>query len=126
MVAPSLQSLHNAPPIAKTLNSSFQCGGIRRDLHSFPTRRSSDLTEWRRSQADDCSSGNRNGSSRLTTWWWLTRELPDRKSTRLNSSHLGISYAVFCLKKKKIMPQAPAALDRQFHRRSRYPTTGSI
>src|SRR5205814_5644184 len=26
--------------------------------------------------------------------------LPDRKSTRLNSSHLGISYAVFCLKKK--------------------------
>src|SRR5262245_64239326 len=28
----------------------------------------------------------------------LTR---DRKSTRLNSSHLGISYAVFCLKKKK-------------------------
>src|SRR5437899_7141836 len=31
------------------------------------------------------------------------RETPvrDRKSTRLNSSHLGISYAVFCLKKKK-------------------------
>src|SRR5262245_64797731 len=28
-------------------------------------------------------------------------QLPDRKSTRLNSSHLGISYAVFCLKKKK-------------------------
>src|SRR5438045_9103973 len=27
-------------------------------------------------------------------------ELEDRKSTRLNSSHLGISYAVFCLKKK--------------------------
>src|SRR5258705_3473346 len=26
----------------------------------------------------------------------------DRKSTRLNSSHLGISYAVFCLKKKRI------------------------
>src|SRR2546426_9212655 len=30
-------------------------------------------------------------------WCWL----PDRKSTRLNSSHLVISYAVFCLKKKK-------------------------
>src|SRR5437899_8582435 len=29
------------------------------------------------------------------------QELEDRKSTRLNSSHLGISYAVFCLKKKK-------------------------
>src|SRR5947199_5803841 len=29
------------------------------------------------------------------------RRAGDRKSTRLNSSHLGISYAVFCLKKKK-------------------------
>src|SRR5258705_8287519 len=28
----------------------------------------------------------------------------DRKSTRLNSSHLGISYAVFCLKKKNCRP----------------------
>src|SRR3712207_7030573 len=28
--------------------------------------------------------------------------IPDRKSTRLNSSHANISYAVFCLKKKKI------------------------
>src|ERR1035438_10550093 len=31
----------------------------------------------------------------------VSKEKPDRKSTRLNSSHLGISYAVFCLKKKK-------------------------
>src|SRR5947199_7351788 len=30
-----------------------------------------------------------------------SRKRRDRKSTRLNSSHLGISYAVFCLKKKK-------------------------
>src|SRR5437899_11759871 len=30
-----------------------------------------------------------------------SRRCQDRKSTRLNSSHLGISYAVFCLKKKK-------------------------
>src|SRR5256885_12460419 len=30
------------------------------------------------------------------------RPRPDRKSTRLNSSHLVISYAVFCLKKKKL------------------------
>src|SRR5207249_8781150 len=29
---------------------------------------------------------------------------PDRKSTRLNSSHVSISYAVFCLKKKKYQP----------------------
>src|SRR5947199_1184021 len=31
----------------------------------------------------------------------------DRKSTRLNSSHLGISYAVFCLKKKKKTAKQP-------------------
>src|SRR2546426_9380443 len=30
-------------------------------------------------------------------------KFPDRKSTRLNSSHLVISYAVFCLKKKKVI-----------------------
>src|SRR5437899_9680244 len=39
-------------------------------------------------------------------WGWSiaggsNRMIQDRKSTRLNSSHLGISYAVFCLKKKK-------------------------
>src|SRR5437899_9579709 len=34
-----------------------------------------------------------------------THRQRDRKSTRLNSSHLGISYAVFCLKKKKIVPE---------------------
>src|SRR5256885_8528937 len=32
---------------------------------------------------------------------WLFMSAADRKSTRLNSSHLVISYAVFCLKKKK-------------------------
>src|SRR5690242_21536697 len=32
----------------------------------------------------------------------LIAEGTDRKSTRLNSSHMSISYAVFCLKKKKI------------------------
>src|SRR2546430_7803118 len=32
----------------------------------------------------------------------LDRERPDRKSTRLNSSHSQISYAVFCLKKKRM------------------------
>src|SRR2546422_8239287 len=34
---------------------------------------------------------------------------PDRKSTRLNSSHGYISYAVFCLKKKKTVIQRPTA-----------------
>src|ERR1022692_2796442 len=48
----------------------------------------------------------------------------DRKSTRLNSSHLVISYAVFCLKKKNVIEQIdgsdraaslhPASLDRPF------------
>src|SRR3712207_7594889 len=33
--------------------------------------------------------------------WIYTGEQLDRKSTRLNSSHANISYAVFCLKKKK-------------------------
>src|SRR5437764_9879835 len=32
---------------------------------------------------------------------WIVRSRSDRKSTRLNSSHRCISYAVFCLKKKK-------------------------
>src|SRR5258705_7107133 len=38
----------------------------------------------------------------------------DRKSTRLNSSHLGISYAVFCLKKKK-QPTKVTAIKRPRH-----------
>src|SRR5699024_4740841 len=37
----------------------------------------------------------------------------DRKSTRLNSSHVSISYAVFCLKKKKTKRQGRAHRDRQ-------------
>src|SRR5436309_5703296 len=34
-------------------------------------------------------------------YWNLSNRMEDRKSTRLNSSHVKISYAVFCLKKKK-------------------------
>src|SRR3712207_7983588 len=39
----------------------------------------------------------------LKTLWYVDErdEVEDRKSTRLNSSHANISYAVFCLKKKK-------------------------
>src|SRR3712207_8922770 len=36
----------------------------------------------------------------------------DRKSTRLNSSHANISYAVFCLKKKKTVPRGELGLPR--------------
>src|SRR5688572_32336522 len=37
--------------------------------------------------------------------WWRGASASDRKSTRLNSSHSQISYAVFCLKKKTINNQ---------------------
>src|SRR2546426_906994 len=37
----------------------------------------------------------------MLTWFEPYHTVLDRKSTRLNSSHLVISYAVFCLKKKK-------------------------
>src|SRR3989454_1019427 len=43
------------------------------------------------------------------------RECGDRKSTRLNSSHLVISYAVFCLKKKKIISTSHARRTRLNH-----------
>src|SRR5207245_8925739 len=67
-------------------------------LHSFPTRRSSDLTPTGSSKR--CWSGRRScGARSATAWPSPTRA--DRKSTRLNSSHGSISYAVFCLKKKK-------------------------
>src|SRR5688572_32451947 len=41
------------------------------------------------------------GSTRERTHATVARLVRDRKSTRLNSSHSQISYAVFCLKKKK-------------------------
>src|SRR5256885_6122943 len=41
----------------------------------------------------------------------------DRKSTRLNSSHLVISYAVFCLKKKKQTTTVPTALRPKYQYR---------
>src|SRR5699024_12790379 len=37
----------------------------------------------------------------------MPKQVVDRKSTRLNSSHVSISYAVFCLKKKKARRRAP-------------------
>src|SRR5256885_5136801 len=43
-----------------------------------------------------------SGRDRLFGWSVMRPPGRDRKSTRLNSSHLVISYAVFCLKKKKI------------------------
>src|SRR3712207_7286196 len=43
------------------------------------------------------------------------RWLQDRKSTRLNSSHANISYAVFCLKKKKQLDQLPYTIFTNYH-----------
>src|SRR5207244_11173167 len=91
-------------------------------LPSFPTRRSSDLgilarlrypaqreprghpgvRQRRRAPcATAARGGRREGHRRLRRFRrGRERKWPDRKSTRLNSSHQIISYAVFCLKKK--------------------------
>src|SRR5687768_17693184 len=44
---------------------------------------------------------NGRGATSVASWSLRARKEADRKSTRLNSSHGYISYAVFCLKKKK-------------------------
>src|SRR5207244_12044698 len=73
----------------------FQSSGDHRDLHSFPTRRSSDLGKDSLVEIVSMLVGliKSNSPDRLHE--------EDRKSTRLNSSHQIISYAVFCLKKKR-------------------------
>src|SRR5205807_7917703 len=48
-------------------------------------------------------AGQNQGGHLPTLAEVLRMDKEDRKSTRLNSSHLVISYAVFCLKKKKIL-----------------------
>src|SRR5437870_9702575 len=75
----------------------FSKGMTLRDLHSFPTRRSSDLSQGddplrERRARDHAGCVRRRGGPQAAE--------RDRKSTRLNSSHVAISYAVFCLKKK--------------------------
>src|SRR5438445_10930253 len=89
----------------------FYVYSAHQDLHSFPTRRSSDLmseTRQRRDikleragavgaqvEPDERAAYVGIGEGRAVA------NVRDRKSTRLNSSHANISYAVFCLKKKK-------------------------
>src|SRR5256885_11945633 len=68
-------------------------GAVLTGLAHHPTRsqRAADVNTFLHDMTDDiqsCAGGVRES-------------LTDRKSTRLNSSHLVISYAVFCLKKKK-------------------------
>src|SRR5690606_41617162 len=87
-------------------------------LLSFPTRRSSDLDALRAQLALD---HHLRGDARMVgarlpqrvaalhaaeadqrVHDGVVEAMADRKSTRLNSSHVKTSYAVFCLKKKKI------------------------
>src|SRR5207249_11819960 len=74
----------------------FYCYGAHRDLHSFPTRRSSDLAP---SGAERSAEGEADING-IGIAHWPAPLMSDRKSTRLNSSHVSKSYAVFCLKKK--------------------------
>src|SRR2546426_5978067 len=59
-----------------------------------PERAAPLMLEWGRELCGDLDAAERRE-------WLCTNGIGDRKSTRLNSSHLVISYAVFCLKKKK-------------------------
>src|SRR5207245_11167969 len=102
----------------------IQLYGAPPDLHSFPTRRSSDLEREVQGCWWEGGPSGRAHLSRARCRQLLHRpcqrargQLPslprgggtaaavrgrqDRKSTRLNSSHGSISYAVFCLKKKR-------------------------
>src|SRR5437870_12556203 len=82
------------------------------NLHSFPTRRSSDLNPSL-GNGPDSDGIYVDGGSRILLERNIVHDVDfgiemasehfrDRKSTRLNSSHVAISYAVFCLKKKNI------------------------
>src|SRR5207253_6784750 len=92
----------------------FHCSLTLPYLHSFPTRRSSDLSSPAdenldaRSRHELLLPGPRRRRARAlprrrrkSPSSSAARAGKDRKSTRLNSSHVAISYAVFCLKKKK-------------------------
>src|SRR5205807_10385688 len=92
----------------------FYSSASPQDLPSFPTRRSSDLGFFGagleafgfalpplRTFAPGLPPGLAAVLQRGLSVEPARRFPTDRKSTRLNSSHLVISYAVFCLKKKK-------------------------
>src|SRR5206468_10363770 len=103
------------PPIAwpstqLVKSSLFESPGTLRDPHSFPTRRSSDLARAEQlenaragfGQAAGAGNGLRDrGVEAVGVDGPAANSFKDRKSTRLNSSHDQISYAVFCLKKKR-------------------------
>src|SRR5206468_10680993 len=89
---------------------SFYNSTPHRHLHSFPTRRSSDLPcGYTLRDSRNILQSRHNQRHRAGGLSIMRPDQPetaakpheDRKSTRLNSSHDQISYAVFCLKKKK-------------------------
>src|SRR5690349_21889287 len=93
--------------------------GARRDLHSFPTRRSSDLMTLASADAG-LAAPRCKAPQELLRFKAPLRHLAtemrdaqdikiDRKSTRLNSSHVETSYAVFCSKKKTGWQRAKSA-----------------
>src|SRR5258705_3418663 len=71
---------------------STPCGMIKSAISSVAAPRKSPAPRLHRRRPPRGSRASSPDEGRLAE---------DRKSTRLNSSHLGISYAVFCLKKKK-------------------------
>src|SRR5207253_9243525 len=96
----------------------FSCYLALLDLHSFPTRRSSDsytLTatgpggsahasaQVTITPAPPQAAVQKPSEKDISSDQEQMRGLEDRKSTRLNSSHVAISYAVFCLKKKTLV-----------------------
>src|SRR5205807_9998343 len=106
--------LSPVPDLSALLLFSLHPSASHRDLHSFPTRRSSDLVAavlaafvafaWAGLRvALLCKDpfGKRLAVGVVALVSGQAERVLDRKSTRLNSSHLVISYAVFCLKKKK-------------------------
>src|SRR5205814_8696426 len=84
-------SLHDALPISLKFNESANTDNARHVIHRGQSWR------WKTFEIDSVVNPVNFASGIRTA---LAKKL-DRKSTRLNSSHLGISYAVFCLKKKK-------------------------
>src|SRR5437762_6950669 len=92
--------------LSSPLLFSFYASADHRGLHSFPTRRSSDLARGRGLKAGALVRDLDDEPVGMELVDDLDEAVPflaeiDRKSTRLNSSHRCISYAVFCLKKKK-------------------------
>src|SRR5258705_9788995 len=73
-----------------------EAGLVKRDVHQFKKPVERPFTKQERANTTLLF-----GEGALDRLLELMDIALDRKSTRLNSSHLGISYAVFCLKKKK-------------------------